>query len=477
MRFIIAFLAFLALFASPCFADLGPVTNLYLNARRGITVGTQALATNVHGTLRMSNDTVQVYINSLGWRNVTISGTNSDHATLDSLNYAASGHTGFLPSDGSVSMTSTTALVTGALTAGALSTTGTLASGAATITGTAGVTDLLTAGALSTTGTLASGNATITGTAGVTDLLTAGALSTTGTLASGAATVTGTAGVSGLLTAGALSTTGALAAGSADLGSTAEANAYTLNGSTLRSTSNFVINLTPAMSHATRVAALAAIPKDMGGYSVTVNLAAGVYTNAGGVELEGIFNAYQIILDGPDVTDAPTNTQTATLLLPTVADDTSLLGFIGCSASRGLVVSDIAFSNAVLGASNQSQSNNLAGLVFQNICGIATVTRCYFQSDTTNGGIGIVANQSIVSSAINYFRDQKYAVDARYGGYLMLNTTNAVASDLPPAYAGKATGGGVISELTIPQGAGFPTNNILLDGGGIYVPYAGKRLD
>ena len=79
------------------FIGTEPAANLYLRLDRGVTVGTEAAATNVQGTLRMSNDVLQVYTVAGGWIGIGNSGTNAIHATLTGLDYASSGHTGFAP--------------------------------------------------------------------------------------------------------------------------------------------------------------------------------------------------------------------------------------------------------------------------------------------------------------------------------------------------------------------------------------------
>ena len=71
-----------------------PISPMYLNAIYGITVGNGYQATNILGTLRYTNNVLQMY-NGTSWVNQGNSGTNSDHATLDNLDYNGSGHLGF----------------------------------------------------------------------------------------------------------------------------------------------------------------------------------------------------------------------------------------------------------------------------------------------------------------------------------------------------------------------------------------------
>jgi hypothetical protein len=120
------------------------------------------------------------------------------------------------------------ATITGALTAGSISTTGTLGAGASTLAS-ATITNALSAGSISTAGTLGAGastlaSATITGALGagsatITGALTAGSISTTGTLGAGASTLD-SATITGALGAGSATITNALSAESISTTST-----------------------------------------------------------------------------------------------------------------------------------------------------------------------------------------------------------------------------------------------------------------
>ena len=219
-------------------------------------------------------------------------------------------------------------------------------------------------------------------------------------------------------------------------------------------TSNVVITVTNGSSPATIQAQINAIPKNLNRNSLTINFAAGTYTNAGYyggtfIILNYFYGGF-ITLAGPGYTGSARTNQTA------IID-------IGTNASYTISVRDVSSTVYIQALTFKADTSIDRRMISVTRSGYVQISECYLWGNSTTSGYGVDINFSRAGYVYNcYFNNVGSSVGSNWGS--IITTQGNLTTGVTPQNGHVAYNGTIMRWDTNVLGT---TDNLKLVGGQI----------